>query len=212
MNRIRLKKGAMMGKLVIYAGLMLAIGVFCNPLVSADIYYYVDPRGVYHFTNTPTSKKYRLYMRSSTQRVSRPSATAYNYRFKGDYDRLIEEAARKYNVDFALVKSMIKVESDFNPAAVSPKGAQGLMQIIPDNFSALGIVNPFDPYENIMGGTRFFKQMLDRFGGQTNLALAAYNAGPGAVERNRNQIPAYPETRDYVRKVLHYYDYLAQKN
>jgi soluble lytic murein transglycosylase len=104
-----------------------------------------------------------------------------------------------------LLKAIIKAESDFNPRAVSKKGAMGLMQIMPENIKAMNISNPFDPLENILGGARYFREMLDRFKGHLSLSLAAYNAGPTAVERYNNQIPPYKETENYIERVLKFY-------
>ncbi len=120
------------------------------------------------------------------------------------YDHLIRNAADRYGVPFTLIKAVIQVESDFNPEAVSPKGARGLMQIMPFNFKTLAITDPFDPHQNIMGGTRYLKQLLARYRQQVPLALAAYNAGPDAVDRYR-QVPPFSETREYVRRVMALY-------
>ena len=107
-------------------------------------------------------------------------------------------------MSFPLLKAIIKAESDFDALAVSQKGATGLMQIMPQNFKPLGIKDPFDPWQNINAGARYFKQMFDRFNGKLSLSLAAYNAGPTAVDRYKT-IPPYEETENYVRRVLKYY-------
>ena len=171
----------------------LLLGAACPAY--ADIYMYVDEDGVFHFSNTPTSGKYRLYMRERGRRAAPDT---------GRFDDIIRSAASRHGVEFPLIKAMIKVESNFDPRAVSRKGAKGLMQIMPENFARLNISDPFNPRQNIMGGSYYFKQMLDRFDGKLSLALAAYNAGPTRVEQ-LGAIPPYPETRDYVKKVMRYY-------
>ena len=179
------------------AVLIVASGVFFAPKAGADIYMFQDENGVFHFTNVPTSPKFRIYVK---ERLRRPGP-------KGDpsrYDHLIRRASRTHGVAESLIKAVIKAESNFNPKAVSKKGALGLMQIMPENVVILKIRDPFDPWENIMGGVRYLKQMLKRFNGKLDLALAAYNAGPQAVDRYQT-VPPFRETRDYVRKVMAYY-------
>ena len=171
--------------------------LFVIPYAQADIYLYIDSEGVLHFTNTPTSSNYKVYMRETPMR---PKA----WRPIQNYDDVINEAARENGLSSSLLKALIHVESYFNPRAVSKKGALGLMQIMPQNLELLDISDPFDPWENIMGGARYLKAMIERFNGQLPLALAAYNAGPGAVEQYRT-IPPFPETQRYIQKVLHYY-------
>lgn len=165
--------------------------------VHSDIYKYVDKDGVVHFTNTPSSLEYVLYIRENPgieNRFADPDI----------YDDLIRSASDRFGVPFLLIKAVIRVESAFNPWAASPKGARGLMQIMPKNFSALSVTDPFDPRQNIMAGTRYLSQLLDRYQQQVPLALAAYNAGPASVDRYR-QIPPFTETREYVRKVMALY-------
>ena len=181
--------------------LVTALMLFYALPVEAEVYFYRDKDGVMHFTNVPSSQKYRPYFKE-----------AYKYRvpaFTADsdparYRRFIDEAARRHGISRALLKAIIKVESDYNPRAVSHKGAKGLMQIMPENFAVCDIDNPFDPRQNIMGGTRFLKKLLERFNGDLTKAVAAYNAGAGAVERC-NGIPPIEETRNYVTKVMRLY-------
>ena len=123
-----------------------------------------------------------------------------------DFDTVIAEAAESNGVSPFLLKALIHVESDFNPRAVSKKGALGLTQIMPFNLDLLDVQDPFDPRDNVMGGARYLRAMMDRFNGQLGLALAAYNAGPTAVE-HYNDIPPYKETRNYVQKVLKFFRY-----
>lgn len=117
------------------------------------------------------------------------------------YDPMIAEAARKYNLDEDLLRAIIQAESGFNPQALSPKGAMGLMQLMPGTAQSLNVTNPYDPAQNIDGGARYLRSMLDRFGGDTGLALSAYNAGPKAVETYKG-VPPYQETQNYVRRIL----------
>jgi soluble lytic murein transglycosylase len=167
--------------------------------VHADIYVYIDDNGVMHFTNTPTSNQhdYKLYIKERT-------AVSKKFHSTDKFDELISEASKEFNVDSRLLKAMIKAESDFDPRAISRKGAMGLMQIMPENFKMLNLKNPFDPWQNIRAGAQYFKKLYERFNGKLALTLAAYNAGPTAVDRYK-RIPPYQETEEYVRRVLRYY-------
>ncbi|PLX98974.1 MAG: lytic transglycosylase [Desulfuromonas sp.] len=161
----------------------------------ADIYKYVDNNGVIHFTNTPTRNHYKLYQKENGRKLS--------------VQDVIQRYADFYRLDKALVNAVIKVESDFNPNAVSRKGALGMMQLIPTTAQMLKVKDPLDPEDNIRGGSRYLRMMLDQFKGNLDLALAAYNAGPTAV-RNYGGIPPYTETIRYVDKVKHYLDVYRQ--
>ncbi|MBF0100366.1 MAG: lytic transglycosylase domain-containing protein [Desulfobacterales bacterium] len=185
---------------MVFIGIYLFLSIYPNTSYGSDIYIYIDPNGIKHFTNIPSSSKYKKY---------RPYL--HNdyilFRKKEDpkkYDSHIREASEIYGVDFSLVKAIIKVESNFNPRAVSRAGALGLMQIMPNTVDYLDIKNPFDSWENIMGGTRYFKLLYEKFNGELSLALAAYNAGPANVERY-NGIPPFDETLNYVKRVIRYY-------
>lgn len=124
-------------------------------------------------------------------------------------ERSIHQAARRYNLPPGLIKGVIRAESNFQVSAVSQAGAQGLMQLMPATAIELGVENPFDIEQNIDGGARYLRQMLDNFGGDVKVALAAYNAGPGAVEKYGGQIPPYQETTHYINRVLRFSEQMA---
>jgi len=182
--------------LIFFIAMMLSV---VEPL-QADIYFYTDKNGVRHFTNAPTTSNYRPYLREPRRR----RATAWRVFDNKKYDNIITIASQNYGISFPLIKAIIRAESGFNPRAVSKKGALGLMQLMPENVRLLRIKDPFDPWENIMGGTQFFKKQLYHYNGKVKLALAAYNAGPNAVDHYKG-IPPYAETRNYVKKVIYFY-------
>jgi len=163
-----------------------------------DIYRFIDNKGIIHFTNVPTYSDYRysIYLNESSDGI----ACLSNH----EYDTYIAEAARKHLLPFSLIKALIKVESDFDPIAVSRSGALGLMQIMPDTLKELNIINPFDPRENVLGGSLYLKRLIKRFDGNMPLALAAYNAGGQKVIQYKG-IPPFPETQGFVRKVMQYF-------
>ena len=173
----------------------------------ADIYKYTDAEGVIHLTNVPTEHNvpYVLVMRE--KRVI--------LQLKGDialYDDLIAQASERYRIDSALVKAVIKAESNFNHRAVSPVGARGLMQLMPATAATLQVKDSFHPGTNIDGGVRYLRYLMNLFNGNLPLVLAAYNAGENAVMRHNNRIPTYPETQTYVKRVLNYFDGYSKRN
>ena len=192
------------------AFLLFLILLFWVTPSSAGIYRYEDERGVTHFTNCPRDPKFKLYIRESKEDVEGEETRTASIRtvsYGGDsnhYDSLIDECSRKYAVDSALIKAMIRAESGFDPFAISKKGARGLMQLMPETARRLNVSNIFNPRENIEGGVRHFKYLLILFNDDVRLSLAAYNAGENLVLQT-GSIPPYRETKDYVWKVLNFY-------
>ena len=166
---------------------------------SADVYVYKNSQGVLTFTNVPNHSGYRRVLgENNGQAVSGalgPSA----------FEDLIRSASGRYNVDADLVRAVIKAESDFRSNARSNKGAMGLMQLMPETARLHNVIDAYDPSENVDGGVRHLRMLLDRYQGDIELSLAAYNAGSGAVEKHGG-IPPFAETREYVRRVVRLYD------
>jgi soluble lytic murein transglycosylase len=185
------------GLLCLLALASLALASAPEP-ASAQIFTFTDEKGVVHFTNRPRDARYRPVERKQ----QKPGKAAKAPRI-GHYDGLIGVTAARLEVQPALVKAVIAAESNFDPAAVSHKGAQGLMQLMPSTARALGVEDPLYPPDNVEGGTLYLRRMIDRYG-DLERALAAYNAGPRAVDRYGG-IPPYAETQAYVRRVLTYY-------
>ncbi len=163
----------------------------------ADIYRYTDENGVMHITNLPTSPDYKLWIKE--RRVIIKAGIDMT-----KYGPLIQKASDKYKVDYSLVKAVIKAESNFNHKAVSPKGAQGLMQLMPKTASTLQVKDSFEPESNIEGGVKYLRYLMNVYNGHLQLALAAYNAGEKAVAKYGG-IPPYAETQGYVKRVMSLY-------
>ncbi len=191
--------------------LMKIILIICGfiilfvPFSFADVYQYTSEDGVICYTDLPFGKKAELVIKDSVE--SSPSLQKYDrtdYTDTEYYQSIIHEKASKYNVDPSLVKAVIKTESNWNKRAVSKKGAMGLMQLMPSTASEMNVRNPFDPEENIEGGIKYLRYLLERFNGDLTLALAAYNAGPKWIDKY-GIVPPITETKQYVKKVLALY-------
>ncbi len=175
--------------------LLCGLVLLLPSLLRAELYYYRDEKGVLHFTNIPTN--HRIWKPSPRPRLVN--------------ERLFLEIGLLYGLDPALLKAIARAESNFDPLAVSPKGAQGLMQLMPETASDYYVTNVFDPRENLRGAAAFLKDLFEEFK-DLRLVLAAYNAGPERVRRYGG-IPPFAETQAYVRRVLRFYSlYKRQKN
>jgi soluble lytic murein transglycosylase-like protein len=186
------------------------------PGAAADIYQYVDSQGVIHFTNIKNDPRYRVYIKGDRALrangyagspmpagLALPPSDRDPARFTR-YDEWIHDAAALYQIPEQLVRAVIKVESDYDPRAVSVSGARGLMQLMPDTAMRLEVRDIDDPRENIFGGVRFLRILANDFNGDLELTIAAYNAGGEAV-RTYGGIPPFAETQNYVVKVTKYY-------
>lgn len=180
--------------------LLTAAAVYCAP-AHADVYYFTDAQGVTHFNSQHTDPRDQLLAASSTSSTYTLPVARGAYA----YEQAVDSASRENGVDPALVKAVITAESHFNPRAVSNKGAIGLMQVMPATGRRFGISNLRDPIENIKAGTRYLAFLMHQFNNNTQLAVAAYNAGEGAVIKSGYRIPHFRETANYVPKVLRYY-------
>jgi soluble lytic murein transglycosylase-like protein len=197
---------------------MLRSAVFVVILLAASnlaanprIYTYLDAQGQRHYTDVPDNNRYRLLVLSPQDRTA--SGDRYDSQLLAKatrYDSIIEQAAVSAALEPNLLRAVIVVESGFNSHAVSKRGAVGLMQLMPATASRYGVSNPYDARQNVHGGARYLKFLIEHFGHDVRLALAAYNAGEDAVERNGGQIPPFSETMAYVPRVLKIYQMLGQ--
>jgi len=185
---------------VFFPVVVICLFIFTAPFAYADIFKYVDEEGVLHLTNVPSSPNAKYVLVLKEKRILFRSGIDVN-----KFDQIIIKTANKYKVDYALIKAVIKAESNFNHQAVSPVGAQGLMQLMPATASQLQVENAFHPEKNIEGGVRYLRYLINLYRGDLTLALAAYNAGEKAVAKYGNQIPPYRETKNYVKRVMSFY-------
>lgn len=178
---------------VFLIGLLCVIG---SHVAQGDIYRFKDENGVWHFSDINNDARYKLFIKTYAKKPEK---------YIHDFGWIIDQASEKYDVDPSFIKAVIKAESDFDTGAVSSKGAQGLMQLMPKTADAMDVDNPFNPEENIHGGTRYLRLLLDRYSYDRRLALAAYNAGPTRVDEY-NGVPPFEETENFIERVLNYYE------
>jgi soluble lytic murein transglycosylase-like protein len=191
---------------------------FAAAPAQADIYGFVDENGKAHFSDVKIDSRYKLYMKTKpaptaaapaaapATLVAPRTAAVRMPKAHAKYADLIARVAREQQVDPALLHAVITVESAYNPRAKSPKGATGLMQLMPDTAKRYGTTDLLNPLENLRAGAKYLRDLLGMFDNNLRLVLAAYNAGEGAVMRSGNAIPNYPETRAYVPRVLEHYE------
>ena len=197
------RKRHQMIKMVLFGSfLFLSVFIMLSLLVTkpsyGEIFRYIDENGVVHFSNVPVDSRYKLYLRThkSSQKPYTPDR----------YNPIIRQVSDQYDVDWHLVRAVIKAESDFDPSVVSKKGAKGLMQLMPETAQDMNVKDVFDPHDNINGGVKYLRRLLDMFNEDLPLTLAAYNAGENVVRKYNLQIPPYKETQEYVKKVLRFFD------
>jgi hypothetical protein len=187
-------------------GLLLIVFLcFLGSQVSADIYKYTDENGVTCYTDIPLNKKSNRILKDNTNSPLFQKKISQKDSASTDYQDIVHQTASNYDIDPSLIKAVIQTESNWNDRAISRKGAIGLMQLMPATAVDMDVRNPFDPEENIEGGTKYLRYLLERFNGDLTLALAAYNAGPSTVERY-GYVPPITETKQYVKKVLSLYN------
>ncbi len=197
-----------MNRMKLFFAAMIVFGVSLPCSFSQALYSYLDENGIQHFTNIPpVNQVFNLKVTGSepfTEKQDLPKSKSDKSK-SDQFKPIIEKYARDYQLDPSLIHSIIATESDFNPKAVSPKGAKGLMQLMPATAARLGVNNSFDPEQNIRGGVKHFRWLMDNFKNDLNLSLAAYNAGENLVQR-LGRVPAIKETLEYVKKITSQYD------
>ena len=193
------------------ASIVLMLGLCLGQQAWADIYVFTAADGTVSLSNVPTDERYTVLI-AAPQPAGVPAADPVNPGKPGRalagkvrYARMVDAVARTYGLESALVHAVIAVESSYNPKAVSKKGAAGLMQLMPGTARRYGVTDAFDPAQNLGGGARYLRDLLQMFDSDVSLALAAFNAGENAVKKHGNRIPPFRETQRYVPRVLDYY-------
>jgi len=191
-----------LSKLLLSVAIMVVISFLLSfRYAQADIYRFKDKNGVWHFTNVRSDPRYRLYIREGGLKARQ---------YIINYDAIIHKAAEQFGLESHLIKAIIMAESAFDPSAISKSGAQGLMQLMPTTADDMRVHDPFDPEENILGGTRYLSLLLKKFKHDKRLAVAAYNAGAKIVAKH-NSVPPIPQTKRFVEKVMIYYAEFRKK-
>jgi soluble lytic murein transglycosylase-like protein len=190
--------------------ILLLVLALSAGIAHADIYRYVDADGAVHFTNVPQDSRFKIYLKDKKKLDPVTETLAgeiryYDAKERARYAKPIQDAAKATRLDAALIHAVISAESGYNPFARSPKGAAGLMQLMPATAKRYGVKNRLDPAQNISGGARYLRDLIRMFNNDVQLAVAAYNAGENAVVRAGNRIPPYQETMTYVPRVMSYY-------
>lgn len=192
----------------------ILLTLFISTEVAADIYKFTDTDGRVYYTDEPRHSLYKRIIKTKTSHYSNNYTSNYTGKVriftganKKRFAELIEQAALRHQVDAKLVHAVIQTESAYNSSAQSPKGAVGLMQLMPDTARRFGVTDRNDPDQNVDGGTRYLKHLIKMFNPNLDLAVAAYNAGENAVIKYNNSIPPYPETQNYVKQVLALYNH-----
>lgn len=201
---MRLRPLSYLARAILFLCIAFLLGSLTPPYAGADIYRYVDEDDIVHFTDAPTDKRYKIFMRDLKKdkelRTKLRYASSVN---PAEFEQLIKTCSVKYGVNPSLVKAVIHAESGYNPNAVSSKGAGGLMQLMPATAKSLKVADRFNPKDNVEGGVKYLRFLLDTFRGDVSLAVAAYNAGLTKVAKYGG-IPPYNETQTYVTRVLSY--------
>ena len=191
---------------------VILLTLFISSGVMADVYKFTDTDGRVYYTDEPRNGLYKRIIKTKILNYTNSNNYSGTVRTftganKKRFAELIEQAANRHQVDARLVHAVIQTESAYNSSAQSPKGAVGLMQLMPDTARRFGVTDRNDPDQNVDGGTRYLKHLINLFNPNIDLAVAAYNAGENAVIRYNNSIPPYPETQNYVKQVLALYNH-----
>lgn len=199
---VRISKSNVVGTSIALLVGMLGVALLVPAVGHAEVYVWRDETGTMHFADEPKHEGYKPYLKGARRDRGTDERTAMWS--KAEILDEIRRWARYYRVDPKLIQTVVRAESAFNPAAVSSKGAMGLMQLMPSTAKRLGVDKPYDPVQNLRGGIQLLSQLLERFEGRVSWALAAYHAGEARVKRHAG-IPPIDSTRNYVRKILKWY-------